>query len=234
MSVRNSWHVTAAAAALALVFTRSATAQELPFGAKVGVWRLSPKAPPDQVLTLRTGEFSADFNADGKPYKALFYTLPAPLLGCGTCRSSWFDVISPKGVTMWRYLVTGSPPSGFVVTAEFFEPSGVHDLLRSERPMVVSFAVIGASAGGVLNIFRWNSHTANLEDVSGPWNQMDQVEDVQFEDLDGDGNKEVIFVHHRSSVVARFGPRSVYRWNGKGFEPWANAPSPSKVVPSAR
>ena len=81
--------------------------------------------------------------------------------------------------------------------------------------MIVSFAVVGASAGGILNIFAWNGK--RFEDVSGPWSLEDQADDVRFEDLDRDGNLEVIILHNTINSVSRFGPRKVYHWDGKCY-----------------
>ncbi len=218
MRISNCWRIGFSLACLMSALTTPAVAQGLPFGAEVGVLRQNPKAPVHQVLTLQPGEFSADFSGNGKPYKIIFYTLPANMLGCPTCRSSWFDLVNPDGITMARYGVTWPGRPGFIATARYFEPTGVHQILKGGPPMLVSFAVVGASAGGLLNIFRWDRQTTILEDVSGPWNEIEQVDDVRFEDLDHDGNDEVIIEHHTMNSVKSFGPQSVYRWNGKRFE----------------
>ena len=82
--------------------------------------------------------------------------------------------------------------------------------------MIISFAILGASAGGLLNIFLWDNN--NFADVSGPWNSEEQVDGVRFEDLDGDGNMEVIIEHHTVNSVRSFGRQSVYHWNGRRYE----------------
>lgn len=206
-------------------------AQELPRDSEVGVWSRDIRSG---ARTLGPGEFTGNFY--GQRLKFIFYTLPNPILGCALCRSAWFDVVNAEGMTTARYGVSWPGRCGFLATAWFFEnPTGLQPLLAGEPALVVSYAVVGASAGGILNILRWDREKGGLEDVSGPWNKIDQVEDVEFRDLNGDGNQEVIFRHHRTSIIQRFGLRSIYRWNGKRFEfeRWESVPG-GPVMPSKK
>lgn len=199
---------------------------QLPPQARVGIWRINAKAPtPSAASVLVPGEFRADLMGQGQIRKVVFYTLPNPMANCNDCRASWMDVIDQEGITQWRYVVTW-PRSQGVATAEFYEPTGIHRLLAGAPPLIVSFAYVGASGGGLLNILRWTPQ--GVEDVSGPWNQVEQVDDVRFEDLDGDGNEEVIILHTTINSSTRFGPRSVYGWNGKRYERRDSLPWPQK------
>ena len=202
--------------ALAYVSWPECRAQRPP-GAELGIVQLNPKAPREKVRELLPGEVKVEDLGDGTISTLVFYSLPNPGSGCEHCRASFFDAETREGITVWRHPVM-LPGCMNLASSQFYYPTGAYRLTKEGPSVIVSFAVIGAAAGGILNIFRWNAKTSRFEDISGPWNEVEQVDEVRFEDLDGDGNKEVIIEHSTMASSRTYGPRSIYRWNGGRYE----------------
>lgn len=194
-----------------LACTVAWSASQLPPGSQIGIRKIVANSRAES-LKLTDGDIRAKLLGDDQVFRILFFSVPAPEEGCPTCQTSHINVYTTSGERFWSYDVGLHGP----ISTVFYTPTGTHELFKGKPPAIVSFAVIGASAGGILNIFQWNGKT--FEDIAGPWHSIDQVDRPEFKDLDGDGVMEVIIHHSTINSVSSFGPQSIYKWNGEKYE----------------
>ena len=93
-----------------------------------------------------------------------------------------------------------------------FDPlSGVHRLVPNGPPQIVVYWTVGASCQGTLDIFQYRD--GQIESIAGDWKTKTGCQNaVKFEDLDGDGVREVILKASRNTVVPH-----IYRWSDEGY-----------------
>ena len=159
----------------------------LPRGAKI----------PDPAKNL----VFADLDGDGVNEAVIFYLLPddrfmkPSIMALKRQGEVWQE--------MWR--------TSADVGSDFFAPSGVYDMLKSGRPQIYSYIGVGASCGGLLDVYQFDRLSASMVSING-WPKSSCVHNLKIKDLDGDGIPEIIFTETNYSTIPH-----IYWWDGERF-----------------
>lgn len=141
----------------------------------------------------------ADLDLDGADEVVVFF-VHAPedhpgttilVLECQveTCAPRWRDVERDSSV-------------------EFLPISGVWTLQEGRRPQIVAHRLVGASCGGLFQIFEARDNS--VAEVSGDWEPCQR--EVELRDLDGNGTVEILLDRERPGI-----PPAIFTWRGGRF-----------------
>jgi hypothetical protein len=143
----------------------------------------------------------ADLDGDGMDEAVLFYLVPN-----GKFVKPSIKVLKREG-KFWQDWWRTSADVGWGIDP----PSGVYDMLKTGRPQIVSYIGVGASCGGLLDVYQFDPLRGVITSLAG-WAKQSCAHNLKVRDLGGDGIPEIIFTETNYDTIAH-----IYWWNGDRF-----------------
>ncbi|MHB8653423.1 MAG: hypothetical protein ACYDA9_06050 [Terriglobia bacterium] len=157
--------------------------------------------PGSKILNPAKDVVFADLDGDGVNEAVIFYLIPD-----GEFVKPSIIALKKQG-EVWQEIWHNSADVGW----DFIAPSGVYDMLKTGQPQIYSYISVGASCGGLLDVYQFDPLRGAIVSIDG-WPEHSCAHNLKIKDLNDDGIPEIIFTETNYSTIP-----DIYWWNGERF-----------------